>query len=322
MSSLRNSLHRRNHKERSQLAHRAKFGILEKHKDYVLRARDYHSKQERIKTLQRKAADRNKDEFYFGMVNQRTNEGVHIQDRGNVAMPVDMVKVLKTQDENYIRTMRNSNAKKIDRIRAQLCTMADLVRRDGDVEGEEELAVLEKSGILASRKLKGKGKARSMGGPKHIVFVEEGEEDTYEEPSEPPSAQNVVPEDNESEVDLGWKHEGSKKRKQRKLKAQGHDDPDPQLSEAESKKHRQRLVRELSARMERDQQLRYAERELEMQRLLMGKGRTKKLKGVELVRDKNDDDEGGDEEDGGRPVRTNGKTYKPRMYKWKAERKR
>ena len=73
MSSLRNSLHRRNHKERSQLAHRAKFGILEKHKDYVLRARDYHSKQERIKTLQRKAADRNKDEFYFGMVNQRTN---------------------------------------------------------------------------------------------------------------------------------------------------------------------------------------------------------------------------------------------------------
>jgi U3 small nucleolar RNA-associated protein 11 len=73
MSSLRNSLHRRNHKERSQLAHRAKFGILEKHKDYVLRARDYHSKQERIRTLQRKAENRNKDEFYFGMVNQKTN---------------------------------------------------------------------------------------------------------------------------------------------------------------------------------------------------------------------------------------------------------
>jgi U3 small nucleolar RNA-associated protein 11 len=132
MSSLRNSLHRRNHKERSQLAHRAKFGILEKHKDYVLRARDYHSKQERIKTLRRKAADRNKDEFYFGMVNQRTKvryfcesnrllwrtkadftvqEGVHVQDRGNVAMPVDMVKILKTQDENYVRTIRSSNAK-------------------------------------------------------------------------------------------------------------------------------------------------------------------------------------------------------------------
>ena len=78
MSSLRNSLHRRNHKERSQLAHRAKFGILEKHKDYVLRAKDYHSKQERIKILRRKAADRNKDEFYFGMVNQRTNVRVSL----------------------------------------------------------------------------------------------------------------------------------------------------------------------------------------------------------------------------------------------------
>ena len=26
-------------------------------------------------------------------------------------MPVDIVKVLKTQDENYVRTMRSSNAK-------------------------------------------------------------------------------------------------------------------------------------------------------------------------------------------------------------------
>lgn len=129
MSSLRNSLHRRNHKERSQLSHRAKFGILEKHKDYVLRARDYHSKQDRIQRLRQKAADRNKDEFYYGMTHQRTQVsksitatlcklfmqtlqgGVHVQDRGNVALPLDMVKVLKTQDENYIRTMRTSNLK-------------------------------------------------------------------------------------------------------------------------------------------------------------------------------------------------------------------
>jgi hypothetical protein len=72
MSSLRNSLHRRNHKERSQLSHRERFGILEKHKDYVLRARDYHSKQDRIQRLRQKAADRNKDEFYFGMNREKT----------------------------------------------------------------------------------------------------------------------------------------------------------------------------------------------------------------------------------------------------------
>ena len=132
MSSLRNSLHRRSHKERCQLAHPAKFWILEKHRDYVLRVRDYHSKQERIQTLRRKAANRNKDEFYFGMVNQRTNvrvsmfhaavpvcrtglillcRKVHIRDRGNVATPVNTVKVPKTQDGNYVRTMSSSNTK-------------------------------------------------------------------------------------------------------------------------------------------------------------------------------------------------------------------
>ena len=72
--------------------------------------------------------------------------------------------------------------------------------------------------------------------------------------------------------------------------------------------------------MERDQQLRYAERELEMQRLLMGKGRTKKLKGVEVVKD--DGDHSDEDEDEDRPARTSNKTYKPRVYKWKAERKR
>lgn len=53
--------------------------------------------------------------------------------------------------------------------------MADLVHEGGSV-GNEELNVLEKSGILVSQKLKGKAKARPMNGPKHIVFVEEGEE--------------------------------------------------------------------------------------------------------------------------------------------------
>lgn len=71
-TSLRNSLHRRNHKERGQLANRKKYGLLEKHKDYVLRARDYHSKQDRLTRLKQKATERNKDEFYFGMNKERT----------------------------------------------------------------------------------------------------------------------------------------------------------------------------------------------------------------------------------------------------------
>lgn len=74
--ALRNYIHRRNHKERSQPTHRKKFGLLEKHKDYVQRARDHHSKRDRIKRLREKALDRNKDEFYFGMVKGRTEVSV------------------------------------------------------------------------------------------------------------------------------------------------------------------------------------------------------------------------------------------------------
>jgi len=70
--------------------------------------------------------------------------------------------------------------------------------------------------------------------------------------------------------------------------------------------------------------LRYAERELEMQRMMMGKGRCKKVKGVEKV--EKSDDEGG--EDGGQTrKRAKGtgveeKLYRPRVYRWRAERKR
>lgn len=74
--------------------------------------------------------------------------------------------------------------------------------------------------------------------------------------------------------------------------------------------------------------LRYTERELEMQRLLMGKGGSKKLKGVERVDGNEGESEDEDAEDAGRGrrSRTNkgveDKAYKPRVYKWRAERKR
>lgn len=47
-------------------------GLLEKHKDYVLRARDFQRKQATLKQLRSKAAMRNPDEFYFAMQKSRT----------------------------------------------------------------------------------------------------------------------------------------------------------------------------------------------------------------------------------------------------------
>ncbi|KIK94110.1 hypothetical protein PAXRUDRAFT_33705 [Paxillus rubicundulus Ve08.2h10] len=319
-SSLRNSLHRRNHKERSQLANRAKYGILEKHKDYVLRARDYHSKQDRLNRLRQKAADRNKDEFYFAMNKERTAEGVHAKDRGNVAIPMDMVKLLKTQDEGYIRTMRAVGLKKIDRIKRQLTDLANLMSSaDADEaleDGEEplvdtELEILRVAGVIAPQTQRKQKRSRPT--PRHILFAEDDADGSKE-------LGTVGPAELQGDVNLGWKPtETAKSRRRRKTKSTT-EDMDNTLDEERklaSIQNRRRLLKELAARLTRDTQLSYTLRELEMQRLLVGKGGRKKVQGAEEVHA-----EGGDSDEGEEKRSSNPMTYKPRVYKWRVERKR
>ncbi|KAJ6621096.1 small-subunit processome [Mycena sp. CBHHK59/15] len=335
---LKNSLHRRNHKERSQLAHRARLGILEKHADYVKRARDYHSKQDRITRLKQKVADRNKDEFYFSMTKQATKGGVHLHDRGNVALPQDIVKVLKTQDENYVRTMRSAGLKKIDKIKAQLTAMADLMK-SGSLEDEDdmddldddEIKTLQDAGIIPKRK--GKGRAQA----KHIVFVEnEDEARQYASSSRTTldvPIQNPTAAADSEPMDLGWKVPSKKSKQRDSAPAEDADAVAEILSDERrvlASANRKRLLKELSARLFRDTQLRHTEREFEMQRQLMGKGARRKIAGVEAVEGGDDDDdmEDEDEVDARRGKRketvrkVDPKTYKPRVYKWRLERKR
>ncbi|KAG6866054.1 hypothetical protein C0991_009151 [Blastosporella zonata] len=321
-SSLRNSIHRRNHKERSQLAHRSKLGILEKHADYVKRARDYHSKQDRLTRLKQKAAEKNKDEFYFSMRNEKTKAN-----RGNVALPTDVVKVLKTQDENYVRTMRAAGLKKIDKLKSQLTAMADLMKPgllDKEAENdldEEELQTLMDAGIISAQS----GRSGRRKG-KHIVFVDNAAEAHNYRPiqsSLKPEQLDVDMDDTE-EVDLGWKSTATKKSKKSKHESSNLDET---LDETSPSDNRRRLLKELSARLVRDLQLRYAEREFEMQRLMMGKGGRKKIAAAEKVEDDSDSEEDEDEVDARKgkqkkAPKTNDETYKPRVYKWRLERKR
>ncbi|WFD36003.1 hypothetical protein MCUN1_002874 [Malassezia cuniculi] len=118
--ALRNYIQRRNHKERSQPANRKRFGLLEKHKDYVERARDHHVKRDKLKRMRQKAADRNPDEFYHGMLSTRTQRGVHVASRGNEALSNDVVALLKTQDAGYLRKQLATERKRLDALVAQI----------------------------------------------------------------------------------------------------------------------------------------------------------------------------------------------------------
>ncbi|KAK0311948.1 hypothetical protein LTR01_002862 [Friedmanniomyces endolithicus] len=155
MSSMRNAVQRRNHKERAQPTERKRWGLLEKHKDYSLRAADHNAKKRKIKTLQQKASERNEDEFYFAMVNSTTVGGVKQTRRGEEnsggggkTLPFGVVRLMKTQDEGYLRTTLQGTKRKRERV-------------------EREVVVSE-VGVG--------GKVSTAGGMgKRVVFGEEGE---------------------------------------------------------------------------------------------------------------------------------------------------
>ena len=114
--SLKKVIQSREHRERSQPASRQKLGLLEKKKDYVLRARDFHKKERRLKALRQRAAQKNPDEFYFGMINSKVTS----KKSTGTQLPGDVLKLLKSQDLQYVSMQKHLNAKKMDRLQADL----------------------------------------------------------------------------------------------------------------------------------------------------------------------------------------------------------
>lgn len=121
MAKLVHNVQKKQHRERSQPLERKKFGFLEKKKDYQLRARDYHKKQNALKVLKQKAALANPDEYYHAMTAKKTDSnGILVSERDEEVLSVGQVKLLKTQDANYIKTLRNEELKKIDKLKKNL----------------------------------------------------------------------------------------------------------------------------------------------------------------------------------------------------------
>lgn len=201
MSSMRNAIQRRPHRERAQPLERRRLGLLEKHKvcslpraghgsscqlltaprqDYSLRAADYGKKKAQLKSLRQKAADRNEDEFYFGMMSRKGPgsritsgkgwDGTVQGDRGNKALDMETVRLLKTQDMGYVRTMRQVVSKEVVRLEEQvaLARGLHLLDGDGDDSGDDYLDS-EDNEKQASRSAR-----RKL--PRKIVFMDDVEE--------------------------------------------------------------------------------------------------------------------------------------------------
>lgn len=70
--------------------------------------------------MREKAAARNPDEFSFAMMSTKSDGGRKIVDRGNKALAMDVVKLLKTQDVGYVRTMLQVVRKERQRLEEEI----------------------------------------------------------------------------------------------------------------------------------------------------------------------------------------------------------
>ncbi|XP_077577031.1 putative U3 small nucleolar RNA-associated protein 11 [Stigmatopora nigra] len=124
MSSFRKALksRQRNHHERSQPIARERLGLLEKKKDYKLRADDYNKKQKTLLALRKKALDKNPDEFYFKMINSQLKDGVHTctKEKWYELVTDEQKKLMTTQDIRYVEMKRVSEANKIEQLKGSL----------------------------------------------------------------------------------------------------------------------------------------------------------------------------------------------------------
>jgi len=108
------------HRERPQPASRRKMGFLEKKKDYKKRALDHQRKEAKMKSLRKKAKERNPDEFYYKMVNTHLEDGEHIEEEKPPEYSEDQLKMMTIQDERYLNYKRQVERKKIEKLKASL----------------------------------------------------------------------------------------------------------------------------------------------------------------------------------------------------------
>eukprot|EP01122_Echinamoeba_exundans_P006593 TRINITY_DN1886_c0_g1_i2.p1 TRINITY_DN1886_c0_g1~~TRINITY_DN1886_c0_g1_i2.p1 ORF type:complete len:257 (+),score=62.71 TRINITY_DN1886_c0_g1_i2:78-848(+) len=125
-AAYRKHLPRKHHRERAQLSGRQKFGFLEKHQDYVKRARDFHKKRDAIRKLKEKAAFRNPDEFYYAMEKTQRKGGIHQSIQKGKERTHDEVTRMQSEDINYLNLKHTQEMKKIENMQGSLQMIRDV----------------------------------------------------------------------------------------------------------------------------------------------------------------------------------------------------
>jgi U3 small nucleolar RNA-associated protein 11 len=169
-------------------------------------------------------------------------------DRGNTAMDLDTVRLLKTQDLGYVRTTRNVVTKEVAKLEQQLILMGQL---DGNEEVEESEMDSDADAIAP---LRGSTK------PRKIVFVDNEEE--QEKKLQEKSRSDFEEGDDEEESSDNAKDQRSVKRTKRGPSGIKH------------AKARRKLKRELESARKKLKVLTDAEQELEIQKAKMAKTAT------------------------------------------------
>jgi len=315
MSSLRNAVKRVTHKERAQPRARASLGILEKKKDYKVRAEDYHRKRDRLDAMQRKASMRNPDEFYFGMTNSQVQTASGRQQQlhrktaaaeqkefeRRVGGP-DAIRLMKEQDLRYVRMQAQVDRKKIEKLQASLHYLDDGdgggdIIRNGDSTSRKRNATVKRKHTVF---VEGRQEAEQFDVAKHFDTVPEFASRSYNRPRVDQIKRDALLLQDTATATTAATAEplggigssvGLSSRNQKK-----------QAKKAARKlaKARASSYRELEARRKRVEDLERAEAHMVTEKLASAKGRKRKLEPVET----------GNQQSGAAPA----------QYKWRRKR--